>query len=68
MPLDDGDKKRMLQDHDNLVETLAILRLHVINFDKHIEKDEKQFSFLNQTMWFGMGGLAVIQILIFLHK
>lgn len=65
-----GVERRLTSiDHDTLIEVVQILRSHVANFDKHAEKDEKQFSFLNRIVFIGIGGLGMLQIVLgMLHK
>lgn len=54
-------KDRRLQDHDTLIEVVQILKLHVANFDKHVEKDDKNFLQLNRALWIAVGAVLVIE-------
>lgn len=38
------------------------------DYKEHKEDDRKNFAFLNKTVWFGMGAIAVIQILMRVYK
>lgn len=64
IPWDGRERRKGSRDHDSLIEVIQILRLHVDNFEKHIEKDERQFQFLNRICFIGMGGLGMLQIII----
>lgn len=67
-----GEERRLsARDHDTLIQMVQILQNHVENFDKHRDDftehskdDKKNFDFLNRTVWGGLGGLAVLEIIL----
>lgn len=66
----DDDLKKA-EDHDTLIEVVQILKSHVANFDKHVEKDDTNFKDIKDqvgkhAMWIyiGLGVVGTIQFLI----
>lgn len=57
----DGGERRDTTDHDTLTNVVAILRIHVDNFDKHVEEDKKQFAVINRNMYIAIGVVMAIE-------
>lgn len=75
----DGIKRRAddfkANDHDTIIELVQIIKNHIEHFEEHREdfhehknNDDKSFKFLNKTVYMGMGGLAMLQVLIMIIK
>lgn len=57
---DGRERRKTSQDHDTLIEVVQILKSHVSNFDRHTDKDDRQFENINRNMYIGLGILIAI--------
>ena len=76
------ERRKNNRDHDTLIEVVQILKSHVNNFDKHLERfnehvddDNTNFENITNKIWqhtrliyIGIGILAALQFIFGLHK
>lgn len=71
-----GDERRKIpSDHDTLIRLMAVLEIHVLNFNQHVADDKENFKVVGDKLWshakfiyMGLGAVGIIEILMGLHK
>lgn len=59
----DSDHDLLIRINENLINALRSQTALEREFRRHEESDQKNFSFLNRTIWMGLGAVALLQVI-----
>ncbi len=82
MPYKGVERRKHSDDHDTVIELVAILKSHVDSnaknwerFDDHVADDKKSFDKIGDKLWLhakyiyiAIGGVGLLELLMGLHK